>query len=137
VPTPAAPSAPPPAPATQPSYQEAEFKVALVGPTSAKAGEDLAFQVILDAADGYKVNQEYPIKFQLHKVDGILAEKETVAKEDAKFEGHRVTLPVKVKLQSPGRHEVAGRLSFSVCKTGDASVCLLEKKELGVMLDAS
>lgn len=111
--------------------------MALEGPASGKAGETLTLQVILDAADGYKVNQEYPIKFQVNKSEGVLPEKETILKADATFEGHRATLPVKVKLESPGSHQLGGRLSFSVCKTGDASVCLLEKRDLTMKLDAS
>jgi hypothetical protein len=134
---PIAPAAAAPTPAAQQRYREAEFSVALEGPASGKAGETLALQVILEAADGYKVNQEYPIKFQINKAEGVVPEKETVLKADAIFDGHRATLPVKVKLQGQGPHQLGGRLSFSVCKQGDASVCLLEKRELSMSLDAS
>ena len=136
----AAPPAPAPvvpAPAAQQRYREAEFSVALEGPASGKAGDTLALQVILEAADGYKVNQEYPIKFQINKAEGVVPEKETVLKADAVMDGHRATLPVRVKLEGAGPHQLGGRLSFSVCKQGDASVCLLEKRELRMSFDAS
>lgn len=131
-----APAAPA-APAAQQSYKEAEFHVAIEGPVSGKVGDTLALTVKLDAVSGFKVNQEYPLKFQINKADGVAPEKETLVKADATYEGHTATMPLKVKLEHPGAHELSGRLSFSVCKEGDASVCLLEKRELGVTLDAS
>jgi len=134
----AAPLASAPAVATtQQSYKEAEFAVSFDGPTSGKAGETLALQVTLQAAPGYHVNQEYPIKFQIKSAPGVAPEKDTVNKADAAIDEHRATLPVKVKLEKPGSFELGGRPSFSVCKEGDASVCLLEKRELGIKLDAS
>jgi hypothetical protein len=133
-----APAAPPPAVAVaQQSYKEAEFAVSLAGPTSGKAGETLALQVTLQAATGYHVNQEYPLKFQINKGTGVVPEKDIVQKADGTVDAHTATLPVKVKLEKPGSFELGGRLSFSVCKEGDASVCLLEKRELGIKLDAS
>ena len=135
--TPPPVAAPAAAPASQQSYKEAEFAVAIEGPTSGKVGETLSLKVTLEAASGYKVNQEYPLKFQVHKAPGVVPEKDTVLKADATYEGHGASLPVKVKLESAGKHELGGRLSFSVCKEGDASVCLLEKRELGLTLDAS
>jgi len=142
-----APANPPPAPApaapapaeaaAQQSYKEAEFAVSLDGPTSGKAGETLALQVTLRAATGYHVNQEYPLKFQINKATGVVPEKDLVQKADGSVDAHTATLPVKVKLEKPGSFELGGRLSFSVCKEGDASVCLLEKRELGIKLDAS
>lgn len=135
---PASPAAPAEAaPAAQQSYKEAEFHVSIEGPVAGKVGDTLALTVKLDAASGFKVNQEYPLKFQVNKADGVSPEKQTVLKADATYEGHSATLPLKVKLDSAGAHQLSGRLSFSVCKEGDASVCLLEKRELGVTLDAS
>jgi len=136
--------APPPAAApaevatsAQQSYRESEFSVVLEGPQSGKVGESLTLKVKLEAGTGFKVNHEYPIRFVVHKVAGIAAEKETVPKEDATYEGHGATLPVKIKLETAGPHEVRGRFHFSVCKEGDASVCLLEKRELKIALSAS
>lgn len=132
-----APAAAAPTPAAQQSYREAEFTVAIEGTAAGKVGETLDLKVKLDAASGFKVNQEYPLKFQVNKADGVTPEKQTVLKADATYEGHSATLPLKVKLDGAGAHELQGRLSFSVCKEGDASVCLLEKRELSVTLNAS
>jgi len=137
VPAAPAPAAEPVVPAAQQSYREAEFTVAIEGTPSGKVGETLALTVKLDAASGFKVNQEYPLKFQFNPATGVAPEKQTVLKADATYEGHSVALPLKVKLETPGAHQLSGRLSFSVCKEGDASVCLLEKRELGVTLNAS
>lgn len=120
--------------AGQPSYEEDAFHLSLEGPDSAKSGEKASLKVILTAQSGYKINDEYPIKFQFAEMAKVVPDKAVVRKEDAKVEKLRVEIPLSVTVQAPGKHQVSGRLSFSVCTD---ERCLIEKRDLMVKLDAS
>jgi len=118
----------------KPSYDEEAFTLTLTGPSSAKVGESVKFVVTLSAKNGFKVNEEYPVKFRPATVTGVVWAKEIVGKDDGQVEKSKVLLPVEVKLSQPGTFEVTGKLSFSVC-TDDR--CLIEKRDLGVSITAS
>jgi hypothetical protein len=118
----------------QPSYREAAFQLTLSPPETVEVGKPLVFQVVLEALGEYKVNEEYPIKFQFAARDGTKPVKMTVSREDAKLEKQRAELPLSVTIESAGKRQIAGKLSFSVC-TEDR--CLIEKRELAVDVDAS
>lgn len=118
----------------QASYDEDAFSLQLVPPEKVSSGQAALFQVILTAKSGYKVNDEYPIKFQLIETPGVTFEKSIVKKEDAKIEKTRAELPLNVTVQAKGAAEVSGKLSFSVCTE---ERCLIEKRDLTVKVDAS
>lgn len=119
---------------TKPSYDEDAFTLSLSGPSTAQVGESVKFVVTLSAKNGFKVNEEYPVKFRPVAGAGLAFAKETVGKEDGQVEKSKVVLPIEVKLSQPGKLEVSGKLSFSVC-TDDR--CLIEKRDLGVTITAS
>jgi hypothetical protein len=139
------PAAPPPAAATasaetqpnaQSSYREPAFSLVINGPSTAKAGETVELAVVLEAGAGYKVNEEYPFKFKFAATDGVQPEQETVPRSAAQVDHKKAVMPIKLKLTT-GRRLVAGRFSFAVCKEGDDAVCLIEKRDLSLPLDAS
>src|SRR5690606_18913365 len=102
-------------------------------PATIQAGVPLEFLVTLEAKGGYKVNDEYPLKFVVTQTAAVKAEKSTVRKEDGKLEKTRAELPVRVTLNAPGEHQVGGKLSFSVCTD---ERCLIEKRDLMVTVRA-
>ena len=118
----------------KPSYKEEAFSLSLEAPSAVSAGKEAVFKVILTAAGGYKVNDEYPLKFQFTQTAKVLPKKATVRKEDAMLEKQRAELPLPVTIESPGKHKVSGTLSFSVCTD---ERCLIEKRDLSVDVDAS
>lgn len=118
----------------KPSYKEEAFHLSLEAPGSVASGKETVFKVILTAAGGYKVNDEYPLKFQFSETKDVRPTKATVRKEDAMLEKQRAELPLPVTIESPGKHQVSGTLSFSVCTD---ERCLIEKRDLSVEVDAS
>lgn len=126
-----------PAPKAVPSGQsevsEEAFIARLNLPATIQAGVPLEFLVTLEAKGGYKVNDEYPLKFVVTETAAVKAEKSTVRKEDGKLEKTRAELPVHVTLSAPGEHQVGGKLSFSVCTD---ERCLIEKRDLLVTVRA-
>lgn len=116
------------------SYEEDAFTLTLSPPKAIVAGKEAEFVIELSARGGYKVNDEYPIKFQVAEAKGVVAKKTTVRKEDGKVETKTAQLPVVVTVEKPGKATVAGKLSFSVCTE---ERCLIEKRDLSVSVDAS
>jgi len=116
------------------SYSEDSFRLRLSAPAKVKAGELTEYVVTLEAGDGYKVNDEYPIKFKFAASAGVKPESETVRKAAAKVEKKKATMPVKATVAKPGKASIAGKFSFSVCTE---ERCLIEKRELLVSVDAS
>lgn len=128
------PAAAEPVPAGESSYKEEAFHLTLTAPESVVAGTPTEFKVILEAQAGFKVNDEYPIKFQFAEQKGVLPSKPTVKKEDAKIEKKRAEIPLSVTIEAKGKHKVSGKLSFSVCTD---ERCLIEKRDLSVEVNAS
>src|SRR5690606_2749641 len=118
----------------QPSYEEEAFSLSMTGPAVAKVGEAVTYTVTLTAKSGFKVNDEYPVKFQFAAANGVAPQKEVIRKEDAQVEKNKVVIPAEVILSTAGEHVVQGKLSFSVC-TDDR--CLIEKRDLGLSITAS
>lgn len=120
--------------AAQSSYKEKAFALELVGPTAAKVGEVVKLEVHLEASAGFKVNDEYPLKFKFESAPGVTPKQEVVPRAAAKLEKTKATLPLEVTFTEAGKRAVIGRLSFSVCT---AESCLIEKRDLRVEVDAS
>ena len=118
----------------QASYDEDAFTLTLTGPELAKVGEVVTVTVTLSAKNGFKVNDEYPVKFQFAETAGVAPQKAVVRKDDAQVEKSKVVIPAQVVFSKSGKHLVQGKLSFSVC-TDDR--CLIEKRDLELGITAS
>src|SRR5690606_9680259 len=94
---------PAPKAAGQPSYKEAAFQLTLSPPDSVPVGQPLVFTIVLEALGEYKVNDEYPIKFQFEEQAGIKPKKMTVLREEAKIEKQRAEMPLSVTVESAGK----------------------------------
>jgi hypothetical protein len=124
----------PPAPAAASSYKEEAFHLTLTAPESVIAGKATELKVTLTAQSGYKVNDEYPIKFQFADAEGIVPAKQIVRKDDAKLEKKTAEIPLSVTIKTAGKHTISGKLSFSVCTE---ERCLIEKRDLSLDVNAS
>ena len=130
-----APKAPASATSTgEKSYKEEAFHLSIEAPTRLETGKKLEFKVILKAQSGYKVNDEYPLKFKFAEMKGVSPDKPIVRKDEAKLEKKQAVLPLSVVIDKPGKTQVGGKLSFSVC-TDDR--CLIEKRDLLIEVNAS
>lgn len=118
----------------QPSYDEDAFVLSLAGPSQVKVGQPVQLVVTLTAKNGFKVNDEYPVKFRLNPTQGLTLTKDTVGKEDGQLEKTKIQIPVELKADQAGSYQVTGKFSFSVC-TDDR--CLIEKRDLSAALTAS
>lgn len=118
----------------KPSYKEEAFHLSIEAPSAVQAGKEAVFKVILSAQSGYKVNDEYPLKFQFSETEHVKPTKPTVRKEDALLEKQRAEMPLPVTIDTKGKHKVSGKLSFSVCTE---ERCLIEKRDLSIDVDAT
>lgn len=117
----------------KPSYKEEAFHLSFEAPSPAEVGKELVFKVVLEARSGFKVNDEYPLKFQFSETPHVRPAKSTVRKEDATLEKERAEMPLSVTIDEKGKHKVSGKLSFSVCTE---ERCLIEKRDLALEVDA-
>ncbi len=99
---------------------------------SYKAGQAGAFEVELTAGPGFKVNQEYPLKFKVEPCEGVEFPQPTVGKEGARLEKSHAVVTVPVQPKTSGSKVLKGRLSFSVCTPEQ---CLVDKQDISLPVD--
>jgi hypothetical protein len=97
-----------------------------------KVGQPGSFEVELVAGSGFKVNQEYPIKFKTEPTDTVDYPLPVVGKDGAKLEKTHAVVTVPFVPKSTGSKVLRGRLSFSVCT---AEQCLVDKQDLALSVD--
>lgn len=129
-PPPGASAAPAPPPAAKLSEESFDLVIAPVGEVA--AGKPAKLEIVLDAKGEYKVNDEYPHKFQADETPGVTYEQNPVKRDAAKLETKKLTMPVAFKAASAGKVKLTGKLSFSVCTP---ERCLLEKRDLALEID--
>jgi hypothetical protein len=123
------------APATPASSQvdESSFALKFTGKEAYEAGKAGDATITIDAKPPFHVNDKYPYKFKLKESAGLKYPSPVVGKDAAKLEKMRVTMPVGFVPESPGKHTIAGVLSFSVCTD---EKCLIEKRDLSLDVQA-
>lgn len=117
----------------QQAYDEQSFALELQGPDAAKVGQPVQLSIVLAAQNGFKVNDEYPAKFEFASVPGVKPKSSVVRRADAKVTKTHCEMPLEVTFSQPGKHRVGGKMSFSVC-TDDR--CLIEKRDLLLEIEA-
>jgi len=85
--------------------------------------------VRLTAKGGYKINDEYPFRFecQTPASDGISYPKPTLTQTDATVTEREAVFPIAFVPSKPGHLNVGGSLSLSVCNDQH---CVIDKKVL-------
>lgn len=119
---PAGPAQPAPAPAPEAkkgpppaSIQENTFKLGFETDPSYGEGKDQKFRVVLTAAGGYHVNQDYPIRIDLKAPEALKLPKTSLGKPDAAQFGEE-SARFDVSFTAPkGSHTVEALVDFAVC----------------------
>lgn len=113
------------------SYDEEAFSIRVeLGAASGPEGtRDLS--IVLLPKSGFKVNEEYPIKFTAKTEGDVTFAPTVLAKEQASIKKDRAELKGKASPTKPGLVRGTGRLGFSVCTE---ERCLIEKRDLLVEL---
>ena len=96
-----------------------------------RAGQAGEVRVVLEAHAPYKINDEYPFRFQLQPSDAIDYAQPVVKKDAMKLEKTRGTMRVALTPKTAGKHVVAGKFHYSVC-TDDK--CRFGKADLAVSI---
>ncbi len=105
-----APKGPPPA-----SIQENTYRLAFETDPAYGDGKDGKFRVVLTAAGGYHVNQDYPIRVDLKAPAGLKLTKASLGKPDATQFGEEAAR-FDVSFNAPkGTHTVEALVDFAVC----------------------
>jgi hypothetical protein len=125
------PAAEAPAPGVQAASKvsDSTFELTFAGKDSYETGKPADATITLDAKAPFHVNDKYPYKFKLKEAAGLKFPSPVVGKDAAKLEKSRVTMNVGFVPETPGKHTIAGVLSFSIC-TDDK--CLIEKRDLSL-----
>lgn len=129
---PATASAPPAASPPAARLSEESFDLAIAPVGEVAAGKPAKLEIVLDAKGEYKVNEEYPHKFQADEAPGVTFAQNPVKRDAAKLETKKLTLPIVFTAAEAGRRKITGKLSFSVCTP---ERCLLEKRDLALEID--
>lgn len=113
------------------SLAEESFALKLSVPTVGKVGAKLPVHIELEPRAGYKVNEEYPLKFTFDVRPGIDVTPSTLRGENGQISAKKAELHGEVAFAAPGSQLLSGRLAFSVCTE---ERCLIEKRDLGATI---
>ena len=94
-----------------------------------KVGTAGAVQIVLDAKEPFKVNQEYPYSFALNEAPGVKFASMKVTGDAVKLEKKRATMSVPFTPSEAGARTISGTFKFSVCTDEQ---CLIKKQELAL-----
>jgi len=116
-----------------PSIETGSFLLAVApaqsGYAVGKAGE---VEIALEGRGEWHVNQEYPIRVDLHAAPGVALTKKELVKGDAKeFGEDKVRFLAAVEPSAAGDHEVTCDVSFAMCTEEN---CILEKRTVAMQL---
>jgi hypothetical protein len=114
------------------SLEETAFRIEFTAQPSVKVGEAFPILLKLAALNGYKVNQEYPLKFALDGAQ-LAFDPAILKKEQLTLEPKTAELKGKATATAKGELTLHGKLSFSVCTD---ERCLIEKREVAVKVNA-
>jgi hypothetical protein len=108
-------------------FNEAAYELSMRPVGAYRTGQPGVAEVVLVAKDPYHVNPEFPLMLRLRESTGVKYARTIVAKDRAKVEVKRATVPVEFTPEASGSRVLAGSLRFSVCND---QRCLVEKREL-------
>lgn len=96
---------------TEPS----EFYTVVANDVSTKVGEPAKGGFVIRAAPGWKVNQEYPWKFEIKDNPDVTVGSKTIAKDAVTLDHTTATVGVSVTPTTAGKSEVHMTGRFSIC----------------------
>lgn len=116
------------------TYQEEAFSLRWKQVDKLPVGEWAEVVIELLPLNGYKVNEEYPIKFVFSEQESVSLESPVLKKEQGQVSAKEAQLKGRVQVKAPGQVKLGGTLSFSVCTE---ERCLIEKRNLVLEVPAS
>ena len=99
---------------------------------TAKAGQAATVHVLFRAGTGWHVNKDFPTELRLKMPDGVVAQKATLTKADAKLTDEEGRFDVVLTGSQAGRKTVLGELRFAVCT---ATTCDPQKAPVSIELN--
>lgn len=115
------------------SLAEETFSLRLEHSGSVSVGKESRAKLVLEAKAGFKVNDQYPIKFQLEESSSLGLSGTVLRRESFSVEKTKASVEVPFTAKQSGEHRLSGRLSFSVCTE---ERCLIEKRDLSLNIKA-
>lgn len=111
-------------------------RYALGSPNEAiKVGEQGSVAVTIDAADGLKVNEEFPWSIRFEDSEGVKIAQKEFKKGQINLEKHRASIPLTVSVSAPGTHQLNAVGDFSVCN--DTQCYVIRNQKLAFNIEAS
>lgn len=113
----------------KPVHETETFKL-VIEPTAAyQPGKEGAVVVRLTPKGAYKVNKEYPFRFECQNPpsEGVSYPQPTVAQSEGKIEEREAVFMVPLVPNKSGKLQVGGVFSLSVCNDDR---CVLDKRNL-------
>lgn len=93
-------------------------------------GKLAQFSVSLVPAEGWKVNQEYPMSVEIESPEGLGVMTAKMGKGDAAaFDTHQARFDIPFTPAAVGEHEIVATVNFAVCT---AETCVPDQRKLAV-----
>jgi len=108
----------------------------LGGPAKAiTVGESSAIALTIEAADGLKVNEEFPWSITFEDAPGVEIAKKEFKMEELDLEPRRASIPLTVSASESGKHLLSAVGNFSVCN--DTQCYVIRNQKLAFHVEAS
>ncbi|AWV89581.1 hypothetical protein [Bradymonas sediminis] len=111
-------------------------RYALGAPKDAIAvGQKSEVALTIEAADGLKVNEEFPWSITFEDTEGIEIAQKEFKMDELKLENRLASIPVTVSASAPGKHTVNAVGNFSVCN--DTQCYVIRNQKLAFNIEAA
>lgn len=83
--------------------------------TAARVGEAVKAGFEIKPASGWKINEEYPWKFEIEASEGVSVPATAITRDQVNLTQAVAKIPVEVTATTPGTHDVKARGRLSIC----------------------
>lgn len=98
-------------------------------------GDSSAIALTIEAADGLKVNEEFPWSIAFEDTPGVEIAKKEFKMDELDLETRRASIPLTVSASQPGKHLLNAVGNFSVCN--DTQCYVIRNQKLAFHVEAS
>jgi len=81
----------------------------------AALGAEVEVPVVIKSKPGFKINKEFPWRFEVHSEGEIESVRSEFNAEDIELSEHEARVPASIKVSQPGSHEGTIIGNFSIC----------------------
>jgi hypothetical protein len=97
-------------------------------------GQETEVTLTITAADGLKINQEFPWSLSFSDAEGVELAQTDFNKEQLKLGQDTASIPLKLSASSPGEHSLEAVGNFSVCN--DTQCYVIRNQKLAFNIEA-